>query len=366
MELIVSIRQTLRLKYGAAASQVDQALANLLAAQSAGGVQSALVYADDASSLAPYGVSPISAVTAAEIKRVIDELDQSLSHQPSPLDAVLLIGGDEILPFHRLPNPVADRQNDPDSDVLTDNPYGSTDQEALVVQRPVGRVPDAAEPTPAFLVNVLSHICALHGSPAQHNPSFGLSTSVWQAASRAVYGTVEGGQPLQLSPPVDQSSFVTSWIDDSRVCYFNLHGSETTDSWYGQDGQRYPVAFRPALMTGARLAGCIYFSEACYGANILGKASKAAISLTTIGGGAACFVGSTKIAYGPATPPATDADLLGELFLQNALIHEPLGRALVNAKQDFFRQSIASGIFDDTAQKTLLEFVLYGDPSLKV
>ncbi len=54
------------------------------------------------------------------------------------------------------------------------------------------------------------------------------------------------------------------------------------------------------------------------------------------------------------------------LFFGNVLAHQPFGQALMNAKQDFFRQCAAANLFDETAQKTLLEFVLYGDPSLKV
>lgn len=366
MEVVLTVRQTLQKKYGGATGQVDQALARLATAHAAARITSCVIYADDPASLAPYGVSPISAITSAEIKRVIDQVDKSLSAGPSPLEAVLLVGGDNVVPFHRVPNPVRDpQQQDPDHQVLTENLYASTDQELLVVQRALGRIPDAAETTPNFLVNVLGQIAALHGPHTAPSGSFGLSASVWSAASRGVYGNLPAGRPLQFSPPENQGNFQSSWINKTQYCYFNLHGAETTDSWYGSQ-PNFPVALRPPLITGSKLTGAVYFSEACYGANIISKRPGDAICLTALAGGVACFVGSTEVAYGPATPPPTDADLLGILFFKNVMAHQPLGHALMNAKQDFFRQSVAAGALDETAQKTLLEFVFYGDPSLKV
>jgi hypothetical protein len=56
----------------------------------------------------------------------------------------LLLAGDDIVPFHRLPNPA----HDDDREVPTDNLYASTDDEPLVVEQAVGRVPDSTDRDP--------------------------------------------------------------------------------------------------------------------------------------------------------------------------------------------------------------------------
>jgi hypothetical protein len=78
-------------------------------------------------------------------------------------------------------------------------------------------------------------------------------------------------------------------------------------------------------------------------------------------------MGSTKVAYGPAEPPNTDADLIVLKFLERLKEGLTFGDAFLRAKNDFARESIAMrGYLDKTEEKTLLEFVLYADPMLKV
>ncbi len=366
MNLLLSIRGNLERKYGTGVGRIDQALNDLVAAHASSGLNSIVVYADQANSLAPYGVSPVAAVNPSEVKRVIDELDRALAQKQTPLEALLLIGGDDIVPFCRLPNPVQRPEDDPDTEVLTDNPYASVDDEPLVVERAIGRLPDAAESSPDLLVKVLSSASDLHLHPRALSVSFGLSASVWALASQNVYASAPGPRPLELSPPTVEANFQPPWLNATWLSYFNLHGMEKSDAWYGQIGVTYPPAVRPLLVAPADVAGTVFFTEACYGANIVRKATNQAISLTALNGGAACFVGSTKIAYGPASPPATDADLLGIDWVQNLLAHQAFGKAFMLAKQSFFKECSALSLFDETAQKTLLEFVLYGDPTLKV
>jgi len=77
------------------------------------------------------------------------------------------------------------------------------------------------------------------------------------------------------------------------------------------------------------------------------------------------FVGSTAIAYGPPHPPSREADLLGKYFFQYVEKCIPFGDALKNAKIDFAKKMVRTqGFLDDDDKKTLLEFQLYGDPSL--
>jgi hypothetical protein len=64
---------------------------------------------------------------------------------PDPVSSLLRIGDDATIPFWRIPNPVLDRQLDPDQTVLTDNPFGTnadTRDEYLTPTLPVGRIAD--------------------------------------------------------------------------------------------------------------------------------------------------------------------------------------------------------------------------------
>jgi len=101
------------------------------------------------------------------------------------------------------------------------------------------------------------------------------------------------------------------------------------------------------------------------GDNIIGKKTDDATSLKYLQNRAICFVGSTRIAYGPIEPSAEFADLIGVKFFENLKNGLPFGEAFMKAKQDYAKEKLADGTFDDVDQKTLLEFVLYADPSLK-
>ncbi|MEK7278766.1 MAG: hypothetical protein AAB427_15550, partial [Chloroflexota bacterium] len=104
----------------------------------------------------------------------------------------------------------------------------------------------------------------------------------------------------------------------------------------------------------------VVFSEACYGANILGKGEpEAALSLQFLSDGAGAFVGSTKIAYGSIGMPLIGADLLGRYFWEGVAGGLPVGEALRRAKislaQTMHKQQ---SFLDGEDQKTLITFLL--------
>ena len=79
------------------------------------------------------------------------------------------------------------------------------------------------------------------------------------------------------------------------------------------------------------------------------------------------MVGSTKISYGSSEPPLTGADLLARLFWRNLRIGLPAGEALAWAKKQFMTEVQArQGYLDGDDQKTLLSFLLLGDPAAKL
>jgi hypothetical protein len=151
-----------------------------------------------------------------------------------------------------------------------------------------------------------------------------------------------------------------------------LHGLEDAPEWFGQrdpfeDAETlspdFPVALRPEDIVNGGRAPNVVFTEACYGANVLGKTTESAICLKFLDSGSKALVGSTKISYGSVTPPLIAADLLGRKFWEAYVEGYPVGEALRRAKlqlaTDMHRRQ---GFLDGEDQKTLISFVLYGDP----
>ena len=295
-----------------------------------------------------FKVKPV-AKAAASIKKFIMNIERKWGS----IDFLLILGGDDVVPFFRLRNPCEDG----DDAVFSDNPYASRDGDYLIPDRACGRIPDNKD--------ALFITAQLEKTQAHTGRSFGISAKVWKEASRNVYRQIGDPKDLKLSPPTDHTTFKRSWLRNKDFLYFNLHGSRISANWYGQSGDEYPIALAPENISEA--AGLVA-SEACYGAYILKKTHKEALSLrflreNRIWG----FCGSTTIAYGPAIPPSGEADLLVKYFFEYVKQGLTLGESLRNAKLDFARKALRRhGFLDDDDQKTILQFVLYADPTLRL
>jgi hypothetical protein len=110
-------------------------------------------------------------------------------------------------------------------------------------------------------------------------------------------------------------------------------------------------------------APSLVFSEACYGANILDKKVDDSIALNFLACGTRAFVGSTCIAYGSVSKPLIAADLLAWHFWKLIVEDQSAGYALMQAKLALAKKMTGDqGYLDGEDQKTILSFVLYGDP----
>jgi hypothetical protein len=145
--------------------------------------------------------------------------------------------------------------------------------------------------------------------------------------------------------------------------------------WYGQrpagdgEGVQFPVALRPQDVTAAPGAPApeVIFSEACFGAHLSGRRADESIALRFLAAGVGALVGSTCTAYGAigggADGKLLAADLLAYTFWQKAREGWPVGEALRHAKMELARQMHKrQGYLDGEDQKTLLSFILLGDP----
>jgi len=285
--------------------------------------------------------------------RSIRKFIQKVEIKWGDIDCLLILGGDKVVPFFRLKNPCDDN----DKKVLSDNPYASRDNDFLIPERSCARIPDNNDA--GFIIGQLEKYCKVTLK------SFGISTKVWKKASENVYQQIGKVRDMKVSPPVKSKTFKARWLQNKDLLYFNLHGSKLSANWYGQEGGKYPVAIGlENLKKASGVVGC----EACYGAYILGKSSEDTIVLKLLSEKRIYgFCGSTTLAYGPVAPPSSEGVLLVKYFFEYVNQYLTLGESFKNAKLDFARKVLRrQGFLDDDDQKTLLQFVLYGDPMFRL
>ncbi len=364
MNIILSSSERLHAFYGRTGARLVEAAAEqLVAARAARGVPSRLLAIEQG---APDLGVPPALVTPDAIARQVAELSAALDRRGQRLASLLLLGGPEIVPFHEAENPTP---YDGDANVPGDCYYGPCNPFALLPDWPVGRIPGAYGNDPQLLVQLITHAAGC-GPLRPFTKIFGYATAVWRRAAARVYAEVDLPERLLLSPPNLATSFNRARLDGARLVYCNLHGVPEGPPWYGQaaDQPALVTALRPADLAGLDLYGAVVLSEACYGAAITGRDETNALALAFLASGAACFIGATVISYGPASPPPGEADLIALHFLR--ALKQPgttLGAAFIEARTSMLRDTLArQSTLDEDDQKTLLGFVLYGDPTLVV
>ncbi|NMB59003.1 MAG: hypothetical protein GYA12_07545, partial [Chloroflexi bacterium] len=193
---------------------------------------------------------------------------------------------------------------------------------------------------------------------------------IWKRASEEVFQQITNSKTLLSSPPLNSDTVPAVNAVVAPFSYFNLHGLVDSGEWYGQkdmaitpDGPDYPVALKPDDLYRSTQENGIVYSEACYGGHISGKGEEDSIALKFLATGSACVVGSTCTSYGSVSSPLIGADLLGYHFLQHLKEGIASGEALYQARLDFIREmQKRQGYLDGEDQKTLISFVMYGNP----
>lgn len=368
--------------------RLDEAILSLIeAVRKRPGWNAYRIYIDDLTTIEHFGLTPAEPSNPWEIKLRLTDLDNVLKSREEMIGSLLIIGGHEIIPFHMLPNPT----DDDDEIIPSDNPYATTDANYFAPEWPVGRFPSDNDID--LLVRLVRsaaqehHYVARQQGPWQRlrwriitllrrilrskQSSIGYSASIWRRASLVVYRAIGNPRSLITSPPIEAETLPPQAIKPSEFSYYNLHGLEDTPEWFGQrdpfeDGVGtidFPIALRPQDIINGGRSPQIVFTEACYGANVLQKTCDSAICLRFLDQGSKGVVGSTKISYGSVTPPLIAADLLGRLFWEGLKRGIPIGEALRQGKLRLATEMHRrQGYLDGEDQKTLISFVLYGDP----
>ncbi len=393
VRLILSSRDRLISRYGEAGHrELDARLSELCeAASRSTGDEVIKVYVDDDSCLDEFGLTGVDPSDAQQVSRLVEQLGSALKQESRELRSLLIIGGDSVIPFHRLANPA----DDEDAEVLSDWPYAAADGSSLLSRLSVGRLPDGQPSNPEMLLQLVDNAIAHHNAFARLgkgnasrrwvNPvtrlfrsgqgswsSVGYSAEIWAEASRSVFEVIGDADKLQVSPPFTDYDFLSAYEEIRTLGYFNLHGFRGSPYWYGHGESEHgspllPIALTPLSVSWANADGAVIYSEACYGAQVENECGDGSIALSFLGNGALGFIGSTAMSYGSLAPPLSGADLLGRHLWEGVVAGLPIGCALRRARSAFI-QAVASehGYLDGEDQKALLSFVLYGDPSLRL
>jgi hypothetical protein len=152
---------------------------------------------------------------------------------------------------------------------------------------------------------------------------------------------------------------------DHEFLYFNLHGFDGAAEWKGYDSvqERFVTAVTPDAFDREYVSGSIVFAENCYGAQTPGRTPSNSCALRLVQQGAA-FVGATGLAYGSHLAPnffLDDADALARSFWSELTAGVTLGESLRRARTAYYGDTNTPET-NPFKRKTLLQFVLLGDP----
>jgi tetratricopeptide (TPR) repeat protein len=397
--VIFSTREGLKKQYGSQTLKVVdnemRRVADVIRKKNGWG--SLVFYPDDPEGISQYGLSPIDPFDPWKLKLALVDLDKALGKKGQMIGALLIVGGPGVIPFHRLPNPT----DDMDQEVDSDNPYSTLDSNYFVPEWPVGRLPGESGADAGMLIEQLRSVYEYHARPRRQNQwrfelpdfgflerfqnlfgllpipltigansNFGVTAEVWRRSSQAVFSNVSRSGTLVNSPPETTDTIEPEVFSAAPLGYYNLHGLPDTPEWYGQrdlsipgKGPDYPVAITTKDLTkNSRVPG-IVLSEACYGGYIREKREDESVALKFLSIGASCVVASTSTAYGSVGMPLIGADLLASFFWKHLKAGETAGEALLHAKLDLVTEmNKRQGFLDGEDQKTLISFILLGDP----
>ena len=149
------------------------------------------------------------------------------------------------------------------------------------------------------------------------------------------------------------------------------HGAQLNPKFYGQKGNSYPVALTSGALKPRLKPSTVAAAMCCYGAQVYSPMDPAAtdpgqwpLASTYLRKGALGFAGSTMIAW-VGVSQMMCADWIVAGYLKGLLGGASLGRAFLESKQDYVRWINQQGYAPDIAdEKTLIEYVLLGDPSI--
>ncbi len=361
-KVIVTNGAALRAKYGAS-FDLAATVKPLIDADRRRGTTTRVVDLADAATMKQLGGTAVSRPKdPKQNKDAIDAVFKKL--RPHFL---VLLGSVDVIPHQDLRNPM---RGDGDAQALGDLPYACEARYSRRVAdfrgptRVVGRLPDATgAKRPAALKAAIATAAKAKSRPrSAYDDALGITARVWKdSTALSLRNTFGSAREMKVSPtagPRWQAPVLAR-----RMHFINCHGAAVDPLFYGEAGGEYPTSHSAAYVEGKLAEGTVASAECCYGAELYDAADsggQAGIVSTYLANGAYGFFGASTIAYGPAAGNGA-ADLICQYFLQRVLAGASLGRAALEARQRFVRNST---VLDPVDLKTLAQFSLMGDPSI--
>jgi len=369
-KIIITNRSALQNKYGSAGfKKIQTAVKHLIAADKKRNLSSLLVFVDDPSTMKKARGKAIKDVTDPEqYKNAIDRLFNY--YKP---DYIMLLGATDIIPHCRFRIPIPD-DDDPfvPSDVpyACEAPFSRNAGDFIAPGRVLGRLPDITGINdPTYLISLIQN--SINWKPLKstaYKDYFSLSVKWWQKSTQVSLKNIfQDNKKLKLAPPAEGPYTKT----DLRpmMHFLNCHGGLRTSELYGQPNEKsnsFPVCFESNMMDKKISYGTVAAAECCYGGLLYNPNRPNKIHLpianSYLKNNAIAFVGSTTAAYGPSDSQG-GADYIAQYFL--IAIQKggaSTGRAFLEAQQRFVEKGDVK--MDPTDLKTIIQFLLLGDPSI--
>lgn len=365
LKIVVTNENALAKKYGDLTA-VMAAVDRWIAADAKRGLRTVLVRIDNARDMRRYGAPVTSNRSRQGAKRAVDDIFA----RDNPAYLVLL-GGPDVIPFQELKNPLRDDPHDKDpvtpSDLpyACDAPYSNETEKFLGPARVVGRLPDLRGATdPALLIELIDGASRWKSrSAAEYANAFAISAHVWQGSTKLSLRKIFGKAGRFFRSPRSGPKWKQTQIAP-RVHLINCHGASADPYFYGEDvNEDQPEALYSGNIPGLISEGSVVAAECCYGGELYDvelTEGAAPICTTYLREGAYAVFASTTVSYGPADDNDW-ADLICQYFLKAVLHGASVGRAALEARQQFVKHASE---LDPMEVKTIGQFYLLGDPSV--
>lgn len=377
-KIIVTNLGALKKKYGTKGlSKIRAAIAALIAADKKRGLSTKLLSLDSASEMKKVkGAAVTQPSSPRQNKDAIDAVFAAM--RP---DYLMILGAVDVIPHQDLINPMFGKDDDLDDpcwgDIpyACDQPYSRQPDKFIGPTRVVGRLPDiTAGKDPEYLIGLLRTAAGWKSlTRQQYSGYFAITAQPWKkSTSMSLERLFGSSKNLNVSPKAGPK-----WTNAqlAHLSHFiNCHGNTVTPFFSGQRGNEedYPDAHKAVWVAGKISEGTVAAVECCYGGELYDPAlaekpdnpaeapGHPGICNTYLGGKAYGYFAASTIAYGPADSNGS-ADLICQSFLRHVLAGASLGRAALQARQDF---ALTGPDVDPADMKTIAQFSLFGDPSI--
>ena len=354
------------------------------------------------------------ALANAVVAAINNVVDLQVRQQPNGagLKYLVLVGGDQVIPFARLGDFTALANESgyaatfgTNTDLfatlrlgnfLSDDPYGDVNpvpylnRQLYVPELAVGRLVE----TPAQIIGAIGRFVSFSG---QLDPQTALTTGYdfLTDGAQAVKGSLDGrlgnGSDSLISNTWDRSQLLAKLLPATTAgmpALVSLNGH--ADHYRFQPPAGATGTTRPPLFSTADLSASasprtnrLVFSMGCHaGLSVADSIVTAGTSVSTIDWpqaymgwdttatpdqnaqqlGVGGYLGNTGFGYGDTYVVAFSEEL-NRLFAQRIVAGSAVGTALVGAKQEYFGGRGVFGVYDE---KAMAEFTLYGFPMWSV